>query len=408
MTEVAAGSASDPAGGLEERLAELMRDFPPIVCFANDWRGDPTSKHHIMRLLGKHVPVLWVESSGMRRPNLASAADLRRIAGRLRRQAVAPVAPAAAAEPGVRVISPLCLPLPGNPIAERVNAWLYRQAVRGAQPAGRPPLLWVYQPTVAPYLDGIPRSGLVYHCVDRWWAFSEFDSKAMRRYHAELCRKADVVFASAAELQEDCRQYNPDAVLMPHGVDWDHFSRAAFAPPPRPADIADITGPIIGFFGLLHDWIDQELLLRVSEELPEATMVLIGKARVDISRLVARPNIRWLGQKPYAELPAYAAAFDVALVPFVRNHLTAAVNPIKLLEYLSAGVPVVATALPEIVRMGERPGLAVTGDQCEFLTVVGERVQRRKTGPERHAISIAQRNDSWIGRCVRMVENVTS
>jgi glycosyltransferase involved in cell wall biosynthesis len=406
----------DVAADLEARLADLTAGMPPVVCFANDWNGDPTSKHHIMRTLGRHLPVVWVEAAGMRRPDLGSLGDLRRITTRLARAAGIgrPQAPApgrrdaaATATHGVRVTSPLSIPLPGNSAAEMVNARIYRRHVRRALPAGsRLPLAWVYTPTVAPYLDAIPHSGLVYHCVDRWWAFSEYDSAVMRRHHAELCRRADIVFASAAELLEDCRDFAPDARLMPHGVDWDHFARAAFNPPPRPTDIADIRGPILGFFGLIHDWIDQDLLGALADANPQATLVLIGKARVETAALLARPNVRWVGQKPFAELPAYAACFDVALVPFVRNELTAAVNPIKLLEYLSAGVPVLATALPEIVRVAPREGLAVAADAAGFVAAGTALLAQPLTAARRREISTAQRSESWLGRCVSMMDQL--
>jgi glycosyltransferase involved in cell wall biosynthesis len=407
-----------PDGGLDERFAALAAGLPPIVCFANDWGGDPTSKHHIMRIFGRHVPVLWVESAGMRLPRLYHPADLRRIATRISRaartrnqpsQASASAAgehsaPAAAAgQPGVCVISPLSIPLPGNPMARAVNRRIYAAAVARALPAGSPPpLLWVYTPTVAPYLDAIPHSGVVYHCVDRWWAFTEYDDRVMRECHASLCERADHVFASAAELLNDCLVHTPRAELLPHGVDWAHFSTAALAPPAPPPDIADITGPVIGFFGLLADWIDQDLIIAAARSRPAATVVLIGKSTTDISRLLAEPNVRWLRQKPYAELPAYAAAFDVAMVPFVRNALTAAVNPIKLLEYMSAGVPVVATALPEIVRFGERDGLVTAAVDAEFVEAIGRYVDAPPTLASRQARARACREDSWLGRCIRI------
>jgi glycosyltransferase involved in cell wall biosynthesis len=409
--------AAAEVAALDARLGELLAGSPPIVCFANDWTGDPTSKHHIMRNFSRHVPVIWVEASGMRRPDLGNVADLRRIAARLRRALVrtpsdAPAGPAArpaddavgGAGP-VRVISPLGVPLPGNRAAEWVNARLYRRAVaRALGGAGALPDVWVYTPTVAPYLDAIPHRRLVYHCVDRWWAFSEYDGEVMRRCHASLCARADVVFASAGELLQDCLPHAPHAQLMTHGVDWAHFSRAAFDPPPRPGDIADITGPIVGFFGLLHDWIDQDLLGATADRTPDATLVLIGKAPVDISRLTARPNVRWLGQKKFAELPAYAAAFDVALVPFVRNELTAAVNPIKLHEYLSAGVPVVATPLPEITRIPPQPGLVLADSTDDFVAAVQALLARPWSADQRRAAADAQSPHSWLARCVRIAE----
>ncbi|MEX2156225.1 MAG: glycosyltransferase [Gemmatimonadales bacterium] len=392
----------------EREIARTFAGGPPIVCFANDYRGDPTSKHHIMRLLAAHTDVLWVESAGMRRPKLSNPLDLRRIVARVRRSAA-----------GVRregtdrlhVVSPLSIPLPGRRAATRINRWLYRRAVQKALVGldlARAPLLWVYTPTVAPYLASWPRAGLVYHCVDRWWAFSDYDSAVMRDCHARLCREADVVFASAAELLNDCVRYTPRAHLVRHGVEWEHFSRAALANPPleRPADIRDIRTPIIGFVGLIHEWVDRDLLCQVAAAYPRATVVLIGRVQVDDTRLRAMPNIRLLGQRPYAELPAYAAAFAVALVPFVRNELTAAVNPIKLREYLCAGLPVVATALPEIALLQDRPRLRVAHSPAEFLAGVGEFVAAGPGPAARRDAALAERGESWSGRCALMARLV--
>jgi glycosyltransferase involved in cell wall biosynthesis len=387
-------------------VREVFEDGPPIVCFANDYRGDPTSKHHIMRMLANYTDVLWVESAGMRRPKLSNPLDLKRIVARLRRSA------AGVQRDGsdrLHVVSPLSIPLPGRRIATQANRLLYRRAVKralGGVGLTRTPLLWVYTPTVAPYLDAMPRAGLVYHCVDRWWAFSDYDSQVMRDCHERLCKEADVVFASAGELLDDCRRYTPRAYLVRHGVEWDHFARAALAPPARPADIGDIAGPIIGFFGLSHEWVDQELLCRVAAAFPQATIVLIGRVQVDDTRLRAMPNIRLLGQRPYGDLPAYAAAFDVALVPFVRNELTAAVNPIKLREYLCAGLPVVATALPEIVLLSDRPQLKVAETAERFVEAVGEVLTVGGGSAMRRAAAEAERGESWSGRCAEMARLV--
>ena len=281
------------------RTPDVGLETAPIVCFANDWRGDPTSKHHVMRYMARSHPVTWVESSGMRVPRLTSAGDLRRILGKLR-SASAP----AALDSGVRVVSPLAIPIPSSRVARSLNRRLYRKAVARVQPNDELPLLWVYVPTVAPYLDAWPRRGLVYHCVDRWWAFQEYDADVMRECHEKLCRDADVVIASSLELLDDCRAFTDRAYLVRHGVEWEHFSAAALQPPSVPPDLADVGDrPVVGFFGLIHDWIDQELLGRVADRFPDAVLVLIGKKRVDTSALARRPNVRFLGQKPYPDLP---------------------------------------------------------------------------------------------------------
>ena len=382
-------------------MAEKGLQLPPIVAFANDWRTDPTSKHHVMRLLSEHTPVVWVESSGMRAPSVARAGDMRRVlaklqkmSGGLRREL-----------PGLSVLSPPSVPLPTLPFARALNAQLYARSIdRALASLGHrePPILWVYTPTVARYLPRLRRGALVYHCVDRWWAFEDYDADEMRACHEILCREADLVFASAKLLEDDCRQFTDRVRYLPHGVEWAHFRRALTETAPRPADLPD--GPIAGLIGMIDSWVDQALLVEVARAIAPAEVVLIGHVRVDIGRLEAEPNIRLLGRKAFAELPAYASAFDVALIPFEVNDLTRAVNPIKLREYLSAGLPVVTTALPEIVPFADRPGTMVVDDTPTFVRAVVERMRAPLAPAERLAISDDMRGESWEGRVAEMRE----
>jgi glycosyltransferase involved in cell wall biosynthesis len=385
----------------EEQIRAMSEAAGPIVCFANDWRGDPTSKHHVMRTYAGSTDVLWVESAGMRRPQLTSGHDLGRIVKKLK-----------TAGGGLRkamdrlhVMSPLSLPLPGNAFANGLNAAIYRGSVRSASRrtgVTRDPLLWVYTPSVAPYLSGMRRSGLVYHCVDRWWAFSDYDADVMRRCHVQLCRDADVVFASSAELLEDCREHTGHAHLIRHGVEWEHFAKAAAEKHERPSDLAGIAGPILGFFGLIHEWVDQDLVCAIADAFPAATVALIGKVQVDDERLRSRSNIRLLGQKDYADLPRYSAFFDVGLIPFAHNDLTLAVNPIKLREYLSAGMPVVATDLPEIELLAGNPMVRTGRTAAEHVAGIEQFLALQFTPEQRLHGSRSMIEESWLGRCAEM------
>ena len=373
-----------------------MRD-QDIVCFANDWNADPTSKHHLMRRFAERNRVLWVEASGMRRPNLGSGADLRRIAGKIRSF----LAPARRQLPGLWSYGPPSIPLPGSATASRINAVLYRWAIARESRRigmGRAPVLWVYGPHVAPWIRGLPRHRLVYHCVDRWGAFENYDPDWMEVCERELCRSADVVFASAEDLAAHCESYGARAIYVPHGVEHAHFARA-LEPGPLPAELERIPAPRVGFFGLIHEWVDTDLIGTLADRLP-FSFVVIGSSNQDLSALRTRGNVHLLGRKPYSELPEWCRGLDAAIVPFRRSELTASVNPIKLREYAAAGLPVVATGLPEIRRCGE---IAVCADGVdEWVAALREAVAQGQDPGERGKQSARVRDQDWAAVAERM------
>jgi glycosyltransferase involved in cell wall biosynthesis len=398
-----------------------------FVIIANAWEAgiaNPTSKHRIASELARRGHrVLWLEGSGMRRPSLGSGADRARIARKIaaawrgaRRvdhedrgqnetgdeQSVSSLRTSAfslqpSVSGGIWVLAPLFLPLPRYAWVRWLNGrlaiWTARCWCRrlGLQT----PVLINYVPVLAEAVR-LWRGAKIYHCVDRWDAFKMYDAAVMREMDARCCRSADAVVASARELYDRCRQLNPQTVLIPHGVDHGHFARA-LAPPPRPADLP--AGPTIGFFGLLSEWLDQELIAHLAAALPDARIVLIGAADVPLERLQSLANVLLAGPRPFRDLPAYVAHFDLGIIPFVVNDLTRAVNPIKLREMLSAGCPVVSTALPEVdiyARQIRSPrAVGVAADATGFTALVRDRLEHPASLAERRAISAAVANETW-------------
>ena len=328
----------------------MMLRGADIVCFANDWNTDPTSKHHLLKRFSEHNRVLWIEAAGMRRPDLTSASDL----GRIVKKARSFMRPARQVLDNLYVYSPPALPLPGSSVARAINARLYRWSIgRELRRLGmsKTPMLWVYGPHVAPLIRDFPRDALLYHCVDKWSAFQGYDPAFMEACEAEICTSADLVLASASDLAERCARYSDNVHYVPHGVDHAHFRRA-LDPGALPDDLAPIPVPRVGFFGLIHEWVDVELIGRLADTLPYH-FVLIGASNQDMTALLRRPNVHHLGRKPFATLPDYSRGFAAAIVPFRSTELTKSVNPIKLREYAAAGLPVVSTGLPEVVKCGD-------------------------------------------------------
>jgi glycosyltransferase involved in cell wall biosynthesis len=366
-----------------------------LVTFANDWNADPTSKHHIMRRFARTNDVLWVEAAGMRAPKLLASAYDRK---RLLTKAKAMLRKSRPALERLHVLSPPALPYPHSAIAQQANAFLYQYTIsRELDRLGmdRRPVLCSFVPQCAPYIRRIPRELLIYYCVDKWSAFEGFDPATMERGERELCEAADLVIASAQDLAERCARFSNNVHYVPHGVDYDHFA-SALAAGPLPADLASIPEPRVGFFGLIHEWVDVELIGKLADVLPYS-FVVIGSAKTDMSPVEGKPNVFVLGRRPYAELPAYSRGFHASIVPFKMTELTHSVNPIKLREYAAAGLPIVSSPLPEVLKCADIAACASSFD--DWVGALRMAVAQGQDPAAREAQSRRVAHEDWAYRC---------
>jgi glycosyltransferase involved in cell wall biosynthesis len=322
-----------------------------LVVFSNDWDGDPLSKTHIMRILARENRVLWVNSIGNRVPR-ANAHDLRRIWKKLSKftEGVREV------ERNIWVLAPLAIPLYGSEAVRVTNRALLRaqvlRAMRRLQ--FQRPISWSYLPASAPVVGTLGEELVVYQCVDEFSAFADTNGRQIAELERRLLQKADIVITSAERLQENKAKLNANTVLVRHGVDYSHFVKACSPETRIPDELAQLPRPVIGFFGLIAEWVDLGAIEACARAWPNGSVVLLGKVAPDVdpTALQAIPNVHFFGRKPYAELPAYCRGFDVALMPFKVNELTLNSNPLKVREYLAAGLPCVSTALPEVEKVG--------------------------------------------------------
>jgi glycosyltransferase involved in cell wall biosynthesis len=249
----------------------------------------------------------------------------------------------------------------------------------------------VFNPAAGMIVGRLGENEIIYYCVDEYTAFT--GSSALKEIEEHLFRKADVVIVSAEKLYESKKNFNPNTHIIRHGTDWKHFRTAFDDSTQIPAEIRHLPRPIIGFHGLLADWVDFELIKKVAAHFSRGSIVLVGKTTVDaegkIKVLDGMPNIHRLGRKPYAELPAYCKAFDVALNPFAINELTLAANPLKVREYLAAGLPVVSTDIPEVRVLED---VLVGVDHDDFIRKIDDAVDQPKP---RHEVSDRIAHVSW-------------
>jgi glycosyltransferase involved in cell wall biosynthesis len=361
-----------------------------IVCFSKDWSEDPTSNNHVMRQLAASNRVLWLNSISTRTPSMKSGRDLKKIGQKLASFMQG------ARQVGERlwVYTPLVLPLPHSRLAAALNRRILRMTLRRLRRGlGMDEYqLWTFLPNVADYVGTLDESLVVYYCVDEWSKFSYVDGPKIVAAENRLCKRADVVFATAQSLVEARRALNPNTYLATHGVDHALFARALDPATPVPADIAARPPPILGFYGTIQDWVDLDLLAHVARRRPEWSVVMIGKEMVDLSALKELPNVHFLGRKDHHELPSYCKAFNVGLIPYVLNERILHVNPIKLREYLSAGLPVVSTAVPEVTQYSDLCAIANTPHEFEQAI---EQALREDTPELKQQRSERMRAETW-------------
>jgi glycosyltransferase involved in cell wall biosynthesis len=377
-----------------------------IIALSKDWDDDPTSNHHVLRELAKTRRVLWLNSLGQRTPDVSSRRDVARAGRKLREFALGPVN----VESDLWVFTPLVLPLPHRARARLVNASIVRATLRSLRDRlqlGRWQL-WSFLPTAAPYLGVAGEALSVYYCVDEHSMFSTLP-RGTAAAERDLLERVDVVFAVNEALAERKRAANPETHVARHGVDHALFSRALDPLTRVPADIASLPRPLLGFYGTLQDWVDFELLAELARRRPHWSIALIGDVQTDTAPLAGLANVHLLGRRRNDELPAYCKGFDVGLIPYRRSAQLRFRNPIKLREYLAAGLPVISTAVPE-VRRYTHLGCAAANGGHEFLPAVEEALAS-DSATLRAERSRAMTGETWPARVAeieRVVEDVAA
>jgi UDP-galactopyranose mutase len=320
---------------------------PTIVCFSHlRWNLVFQRPQHIMTRLADSFDVLYWEE-----PREEPGCD----APRLECETLAE---------GLERIVPV---LPTGLDAGETDVAL-RELLRGAL-AGRtlPRVFWYYTPMMFGFSAGTPADLVVYDCMDELanFAFAPADISARE---AMLMARAEIVLCGGRSLYEARHDRHDNIHCVPSGVDVAHFARGAQGLP-DPADQADIPRPRLGFYGVIDERMDLALLEGAARMRPDWSFVMVGPvvkiAEIDLPRA---PNIHWLGRKDYAELPAYAAGWDVALMPFARNASTEFISPTKTPEYMASGLPVVSTPIRDVVSgYGHLNCVRIAADAAGFL-----------------------------------------
>ncbi len=296
------------------------------------------------------------------------------------------------------------------------GAWVDKERRRLVQsvlagPIGRNfnnPVQWFYDPmAVTAFAGHLGERALVYDCMDQLSQFKDAPPELVRR-ERELLAVADVVFAGGPKMWVDKRDYNANCFSYGCGVDVTHFGQARQKATAIPDDVRKLAGPVLGYFGVVDERIDYDLLAALADHNPEWNVVIVGPTtKVDPAEFPQRPNLHWLGGRDYSQLPAYVKAFDVCLMPFAINEATEFINPTKALEYMATATPIVSTAIEDVVLQFSNV-VRVAETQGKFIALCEREASRPTQARIRRGLIMARENtwDSIVAELEKHVEEV--
>ena len=408
----------------------------PIIAFTKDWNDVPTCTTHILREMGKTMPVLWVESIGMRGARLnVGGGDWRRIVRRLGRL----LSGAEWKEHHLWVLAPFLMPKPTRHWQRVLNRLLFRlqehAALRKMRRRHAPTTdlrsptseYWSFLPNTADLLPRhhpasriaypASRPKVIYYCVDDWSKLEWVDRTWVQEEEKRLLQRADVVFATSRILAKTLDDLlgqdrseasaalptRPSVIYMPHGVEHAKFAKALSPETSVPAELDRLPRPRIGFYGAIHPWIDFGLLEFLADSRPDWSFVLVGPVHCEVPGLRQRSNIHLMGRREHDELPAYCRGFDAGVIPYdLENPRMDTVNPVKAREMLAAGLPLVAADLPELRELGD--SVICCRSRDEWIPALERQIGRE----DRASISERVHQDDWARKiaqiCGHMME----
>ncbi|KFC73587.1 glycosyltransferase [Massilia sp. LC238] len=308
------------------------------------------------------------------------------------------------------ILSPVMWPSFQGPTFSALNHRLLARAVRKTLRHVAPdkhPILVSTTPTVSGLFRDQTFRRKVYYCVDDFTEWHGINGRAMHRLEQETLGACDLMIATSTSILESRSAFVSASALLTHGVDLPHFSRAT----PDPASpLAALPHPIVGMFGLFDRRVDGEALKAAALLSPQASFVVIGPVvDRDPDEFRDVPNLRFLGPVAYSDLPGHVCHFDLCILPYVVDDSARSINPLKLKEYLATGKPVIASPLPEVVRLAEYLTLADSEafprTVASALTTIASRASAKRKHVHVGLDNFLQ-GESWDAKAKRFLSDV--
>jgi glycosyltransferase involved in cell wall biosynthesis len=264
-----------------------------------------------------------------------------------------------------------------------------------AAQAGTPLILWYYTPMALQFSRHLKADLVVFDKMDELSAFKNAPPLLLQ-LEQELLDRADVVFTGGASMHRAAEHRHSNIHCFPSSIDTKHFAAARDRSLPDPQDQAHVAHPRLGFFGVIDERFDIDLLAAVADRRPDWQFTMIGPVvKIDPAILPQRPNIHWLGGKKYDELPQYLANWDVGFMPFAINEATKFISPTKTPEFLAAGLPVVSTPITDVVTPYGDEGLVEIAATADEVVAAVDRLFAAERGPWIAKVDAKLAQGSW-------------
>ncbi|HTN76508.1 MAG TPA: glycosyltransferase [Pirellulaceae bacterium] len=316
----------------------------PLLVFADDWGRHPSSCQHLIRELLPSQPTLWVNTIGTRKPRFDLATlrrGLEKLSAWSSRKNVREQEPLPA---NLRVISPRMWPYFSHAHDRWLNRKLLTQAITPAL-TNSPVTALTTLPITADLVGRLPVAQWVYYCVDDFSQWPGLDGKTLATLERELVAKVDTIVAASAVLQARMQAFGREAKLLTHGVDLEHWTKPSRESEPL---WPELPRPWIVFWGLIDRRLDTEWLAQLDRQLTQGTILLVGPTQDFDPQLLKLPRVALRPALPFAQLPRFAQQASALIMPYADLPVTRAMQPLKLLEYLATGQPVIVRDLPAV------------------------------------------------------------
>lgn len=375
-----------------------------FIVFSDDWGLHPSSSQHLFRQVSREHNVLWVNTVGMRTPSL-SIGDLLKSLRKLKSMVFGSFIAARKQDTSSRLIAiqPLMIPFPGNRLAEAFNRRSVLRAVRAHtfKHDLSAPVIVSTVPNACDVVSHLGASAVIYYCVDDFSKWPGLAADVVSRMEGRLVERSDSIIVASPVLEEHLADCRKPIYQLGHGVDLEHFKKAANFSKQSPQRTSR---NIAAFFGLLDERFDEALVSRLADRLPSWDFILIGPSVVELSDLRAKRNVSFIGPVDYADLPNQIRDANALILPYVLSTATRTITPLKLNEYLATGIPVICSRIPFV---SDADGLIQTPAGIEGWSSALEQALGEHTEQRMQAVLKRLKGATWEDKASTLLECCT-